>query len=47
VLVVAAALWRRRAGSLLTRVTYSLVAVSAGLFAWFLSYWNLLGFHLG
>jgi CubicO group peptidase (beta-lactamase class C family) len=47
VLVVAAVLWWRRAGSLLIRLTCSLIAVATGLFAWFLSYWNFLGYHLG
>ena len=45
--VLAAAMWWRKSGPLGGRLYYALVAVAAGLFAWLLSYWNLLGFHLG
>ena len=40
-------MWWRRCGSLWGRLYYTTVALAAGLFAWFLSYWNFLGFHLG
>ncbi|HUT20313.1 MAG TPA: serine hydrolase [Anaerolineae bacterium] len=46
-LVLSAAMWGQRSGSLWGRFYYTFVALAAGLFAWFLSYWNFLGFHLG
>jgi hypothetical protein len=47
VLAVAGWLWWRRQRPLVGPVYYSLAALLALLFAWFLAYWNLLGFHLG
>jgi hypothetical protein len=47
VLILSAVLWRRKTGSPFARLYYTSVALCAVLFAWFLSYWNLLGFHLG
>ncbi len=38
-------LWRRRAGRLLGRLTYSLVVLSFCLFLWQLNVWNLLGWR--
>ena len=46
-LVVTGWLWRRRAQLFVVRLYYSLVGLTALFFAWFLDYWNLLGFHLG
>ena len=44
---VAAWMWWRKTPPLAGRVYYALVALVAVLFAWFLDYWNLLGFRLG
>jgi len=37
--------WRRRYWSVLGRAHYTLLALGALAFSWFLSYWNLLGFR--
>ena len=46
VVVLSAVMWWRRQGSLPARVYSSCVGLAAGLFAWFLHYWNFIGFHL-
>ena len=38
--------WRRRYWSVVGRAHYSLLALGAVAFVWFLNYWNLLGFRL-
>ncbi len=40
-------LWRARAWTLGTRVHYSVTLLSALLFFWVLSYWNLIGYRIG
>jgi hypothetical protein len=37
--------WRDDYGSVLERFHYSLIAVAALVFMWFVNYWNLLGFR--
>jgi CubicO group peptidase (beta-lactamase class C family) len=46
-LILSTVLWWRRMGSPFARLYYAFVALYTLLFAWFLSYWNFLGFHLG
>lgn len=47
VILLSAAMWWRRWGSLAARVYFSCAGLVAGFFAWFLNYWNFIGFHLG
>jgi len=47
VLISTAVMGWRKEGSIAGRLYGLLVALAAGLFAWFLNSWNLLGFHLG
>jgi hypothetical protein len=37
--------WKNRNWGIASRIHYSLVTVASLAFIWFLSYWNLLGFH--
>lgn len=37
--------WKNRYWRVASRIHYSLVAIASLAFIWFLSYWNLLGFH--
>ena len=46
-LVVAGRMWWRKVGSATGRTFFSLVALLAVLFLWFLHCWNLFGFHFG
>ena len=43
--LAAAAAWKNRYWRIATRVHYSVVAVAALAFLWFLNYWNLLGWR--
>ena len=38
--------WRHRYWSVAGRLHYSVLALGALAFVWWLSYWNLLGYHL-
>jgi hypothetical protein len=37
--------WQRRYWSVLGRLHYTLLALGALAFSWFLNYWNILGFR--